>query len=30
MVNLKKLQEQIYQNKVEKGFNTTDIIKSFV
>ena len=29
MANLKKLQEQIYQNKVEKGFNTTDVYKEF-
>lgn len=29
MVDLKKLQEQIYQNKIEKGFNTTDVYKEF-
>jgi NTP pyrophosphatase (non-canonical NTP hydrolase) len=29
MVNLKKLQTQIYQNKIEKGFNTTDVYKEF-
>ena len=29
MANLKKLQEQIHQNKVEKGFNTTDVYKEF-
>ena len=29
MVSLKKLQKQIYQNKIEKGFNTTDIYKEF-
>ncbi|OGD83328.1 hypothetical protein A2572_04655 [Candidatus Collierbacteria bacterium RIFOXYD1_FULL_40_9] len=29
MVSLKKLQKQIYQNKIEKGFNTTDISKEF-
>lgn len=29
MVDLKKLQEEIYQNKVNKGFNLTDINKEF-
>lgn len=29
MVSLKKLQKQIYQNKLNKGFNTTDIYKEF-
>lgn len=29
MVSLKKLQKQIYQNKIEKGFNTTDVFKEF-
>ena len=29
MANLKKLQEQIYQNKINKGFNTTDVYKEF-
>lgn len=29
MVSLKKLQKQIYANKIEKGFNTTDIYKEF-
>jgi len=29
MVDLKKLQKQIYQNKVDKGFNVTDINKEF-
>ena len=29
MVDLKKLQKEIYQNKVEKGFNVTDINKEF-
>ncbi len=29
MVSLKKLQKQIYQNKIEKGFNTTDVYKEF-
>ncbi len=29
MVDLKKLQKQIYQNKIEKNFNTTDIAKEF-
>ena len=29
MISLKKLQKKIYQNKLEKGFNTTDIYKEF-
>jgi len=29
MVDLKKLQEEIYQHKVNKGFNVTDIPKEF-
>jgi len=29
MINLKKLQKQIYQNKLDKGFNVTDIHKEF-
>ena len=29
MVSLKKLQKQIYANKIAKGFNTTDIYKEF-
>ncbi len=29
MVSLKKLQKQIYQNKIDKGFNITDIYKEF-
>lgn len=29
MISLKKLQKQIYQNKLDKGFNTTDIYKEF-
>lgn len=29
MTDLKKLQEEIYQNKVDKGFNTTDINLEF-
>ena len=29
MVDLKKLQKEIYQNKVNKGFNVTDINKEF-
>lgn len=29
MVDLKKLQEEIYQNKVNKGFNVTDVNKEF-
>ena len=29
MIDLKKLQKEIYQNKVNKGFNITDINKEF-
>ena len=29
MIDLKKLQKDIYQNKVNKGFNITDINKEF-
>ena len=29
MVDLKKLQKDIYQNKVDKGFNVTDVNKEF-
>jgi NTP pyrophosphatase (non-canonical NTP hydrolase) len=29
MIDLKKLQEVVYQNKVEKGFNTTDMALEF-
>lgn len=29
MVDLKKLQKEIYQNKVDKGFNVTDVDKEF-
>ena len=29
MVDLKKLQKEIYQNKVDKGFNVTDINEEF-
>ena len=29
MVDLKKLQEEIYKNKVDKGFNVTDVNKEF-
>ena len=29
MVDLKKLQKEIYQNKVDKGFNVTDINLEF-
>ena len=29
MTDLKKLQKEIYQNKVNKGFNITDIKKEF-
>lgn len=29
MIDLKKLQKEIYDNKVEKGFNVTDINQEF-
>ena len=29
MVDLKKLQKEIYQNKVNKGFNVTDIVNYY-
>lgn len=29
MIDLLKLQKEIYQNKVNKGFNVTDINKEF-
>lgn len=29
MIDLGKVQEEIYQNKVDKGFNVTDINKEF-
>ena len=29
MVDLKKIQKDIYQNKVDKGFNVTDINQEF-
>ena len=29
MVDLKELQKQIYQNKLDKGFNVTDVNKEF-
>ena len=29
-MKLKELQKKIYQNKINKGFNTTDIAKEFV
>lgn len=29
MVDLKSLQKDIYQNKIDKGFNVTDINKEF-
>lgn len=29
MIDLKKLQKEIFQNKLNKGFNTTDISKEF-
>ena len=28
-MDLKKLQKEIYQNKVDKGFNTKDVNKEF-
>lgn len=28
-MDLKKLQKEIYQNKIDKGFNTTDVNKEF-
>lgn len=28
-MDLRKLQKEIYQNKVDKGFNTTDVNKEF-
>ncbi len=30
MINLTKLQKEVYQNKVEKGFNVTDVAKEIV
>lgn len=29
MIDLKKLQRDVYQNKIDKGFNVTDINKEF-
>ena len=29
MIDLKKIQEEVYQNKVDKGWNITDINKEF-
>ena len=29
MIDLKKLQKDVYQNKLDKGFNVTDINKEF-
>ncbi len=29
MVNLKQLQKEVMRNKIEKGFNTTDIAQEF-
>lgn len=29
MIDLKKLQKEVYQNKLDKGFNVTDINKEF-
>ena len=30
MIDLKKMQKEIYQNKVNKGFNVTDIKEEFL
>ena len=29
MIDLKKIQKEVYQNKLDKGFNVTDINKEF-
>lgn len=29
MIDLKKIQKEIYQNKLDKGFNVTDVNKEF-
>ena len=29
MIELKQLQKDVYENKLEKGFNVTDINKEF-
>lgn len=29
MIDIKKIQKEIYQNKIDKGFNVTDINKEF-
>ncbi len=29
MISLKRTQKEIYRNKIEKGFNTTDVYKEF-
>jgi NTP pyrophosphatase (non-canonical NTP hydrolase) len=29
MIDLKELQKKVYENKINKGFNTTDIHKEF-
>ena len=29
MIEIKKIQKEIYQNKIDKGFNVTDINKEF-
>lgn len=29
-MDLKEVQKQIWENKLRKGFNTTDVVKSFV
>ena len=29
MVSLKQMQKRVYQNKVNKGFNVTDVFKEF-
>ena len=30
MVDLKQIQKDVYQNKLDKGFNVTDVNKEFV
>ena len=29
MIDLRELQKKVYQNKIDKGFNVTDIFKEF-
>ncbi|MEX0931699.1 MAG: MazG-like family protein [Candidatus Paceibacterota bacterium] len=29
MIDIKKLQKEVFQNKIEKGFNTTDVALEF-